>query len=227
MNNLNRTKFENLEISVLANKNNFSKYFDSIQTLKMYGIIGNEFERIKVHIESVEKVKSSDLIYKISGKTKVNKNISKFEGELLLQNMYEFKEKITGHGLVICKFAAEFTEEGIGQHKGKFIGNYYLILSKIMDVITYPKVTPQFMKNHTFSGKWISNDKKLENYVYWGEDYLFEELQDVFYGITNSQEIDESLFEDSWKTYFDAYSLNLPKHIRDESLKIEEEVWWK
>jgi hypothetical protein len=222
-----KTKYQNLDVNNFAKKNNLSKFFGKMESEKIFGFIGNEMERIKVKIMSIEQDKSSNSTFNISGKTKVSKNISDFNGQIKLTNVYSFKEPLSSHGLVICEFKAELKEIGNSAHTGVFKGNYYLVLSKVAEEIRYPKTTPRFLQNYTFAGNWISNNKKMNYPVLWGENYLFEELETFFYGITNKPQIEENVLDKSWQTYFEAYTEGVKPNIKNKAVKDEKIQWWK
>lgn len=228
---LNKSKYEILDTKKFADKYELSKFFLKMESEKLFGFIGFEMERIKIKITDVGQDKDIKSKYHIDGITKVDKSIQKFSGELRLSNVYSFKEVLTNHGLVICEFDAilnEICNKSVNaEHCGKFVGNYYLILSKVVDDIRFPKVIPKYIQNYTFAGNWISNNKKMNYPVLWGENYLLEELADFYYGITLSPEINESLINKNWQNYFDAYTEGVKINIQNKALQIEKQQWWK
>lgn len=224
---LDITGYSNFAVDKFTEKYNLSQFLLNSQPQKIYGFIGFELERIKVKIDTAYKISPQKDKFYISGKTRVENNISIFTGELELIEIYDFKEKITSHELLIARFKAELKEKGTSKHTGKFIGDYYIILSKVAEEIRFAKAIPQFIQNHTFIGNWISNDNKLNFPVIWGENYMLEELQDFYYGLTNGNNIPDELIEKHWKTFNEAYISGIPKDIQENALKIENEEWWK
>ncbi len=227
LNNLKENKYENLDINHFSKKYNLSKFFGNMNSEKIYGFIGNELERIKVKVLSVEQVQNTKTTFKISGKTKIAEKITVFNGNISLENIYSFQEKITRHGLVICEFKAELNETGNSSNLGTFIGYYYLILSKIAEDIRYPKATPRYLQNYTFAGNWKAKNKNLNLPVLWGENYLVEELETFYYEITRNKQIDENIIDKNWKSYFDAYTEGVKSSIKNKALKEEKSIWWK
>lgn len=223
---LNKAEYKPLDAATFAKEYDLTTFFSNSNSVKTYGFIGFEMERIKVKVISVAKdAKQSDL-YHISALTNVAENISPLTGTLKLDEVYEFKEPISKHGLVVCKFITELKESGTGEHIGKFNGDYYLVLSKVVEDVRFPKVIPLFIKNHTFCGSWESNNKEISYPVLWGEDWLIEELSDFLYGITKVPEVNYDEVEKKWQSYFDAYSDD-KSDKRDEAMKIELKEWWK
>ena len=224
---LTRFKYVELNATEFSKKYTLTQYFLNSDPVKMTGFIGNELERIKVKINSAQQDTSNPGIYKISGLTKVDKNISAFNGSVKIRSVYEFQEPITKHGLVICRFASELKEEGSGPHKGKFVGDYYLVMSKVVEDVRFAKVTPHFLKNHSFAGCWKSANGKIIYPAYWGEDYVLEDLEDVFYGITQFSPLAPAIIDKSWKSYLEAYTEGTDEEIRSKALELEQEIWWE
>ncbi|MBX3044979.1 MAG: hypothetical protein KIT33_09485 [Candidatus Kapabacteria bacterium] len=224
---LRKAVYNDLGASKFTIDYELTEYFLNSDPVKIYGFIGNELERIRVKINDVKLESKSAGRYIIKGKTKVKNNISEFAGHLQLKSVYEFKEPVTSHWLVMCRFSAVFKEIGSGSHKGEFTGDYYIILSKIVDELRFAKAIPQFAKNHTFVGNWKSSDNKLHYPVLWGEDIMIEELEDVYYGITINPSVDDSKLEKSWKSFFDAFNYDNDEKLKENAMKIETEKWWE
>ncbi len=227
VNRLVKIDFEVLNADKFSEKYKLTEFFLNSQPQNIYGFIGHQLERIKVKIDNAEQSKISSVKYTLTGKTNVNNSIADFTGDLKLTDIYEFKEPITKHGLIICKFDAVLKETGTTPHIGVFRGNYYLILSKVVDDVRFPKAIPQFIKSHTFAGYWQSNDTKMNLSVMWGENYMLEELEDFLHGITGLLPIDEKIIEKSWNTYLDAYSEDTPKDLKQKAIEAENSEWWK
>lgn len=223
---LSKANYEPLDALAFSKKYDLTEFFSNAEAVKTFGFIGFEMERIKVKVINVVKDKNSSNLYNISAKTNVDNNISPLSGTLKLTDVYEFKEPISKHGLVVCRFSAELTESGAGEHVGKFKGYYYLVLSKVVDDVRFPKVIPLFIKNHTFCGAWDSNSGDISFPVLWGEDWLIEELSDFLYGITKAPQVDYDEMEKKWQSYYEAYSDDNSEK-KANALKIELEEWWK
>ncbi len=223
---LSKAEYQPLNAAAFAKKYDLTTFFSNSNSLKTFGFIGFDMERIKVKVISVTKDANQTDLYHISALTNVSNNISPLKGTLKLDEVYEFKEPISKHGLVVCKFKAELNGSGTGEHIGKFNGDYYLVLSKVVEDVRFPKVIPLFNKNHTFCGSWKSNTKDITFPVLWGEDWLIEELSEFLYGITKVPEVNDDELEKKWHTYYEAYSDD-KSDKKDEALKIELEEWWK
>ncbi|MDX9791141.1 MAG: hypothetical protein WC313_10370 [Candidatus Kapaibacterium sp.] len=202
-----------------------SEYLTDVDPLSVYGFIGFELERIKTMIRSIHFDKDSAR-YKIIGKTNVSGTKSDFVGYLNVISHYQITEPITSHGLLIVMFDAEFIESGNSAHSGIFKGFYYLILSDIAGRIEKAKAIPHFLANNTFVGRWTSKSGKMNFPVLWGEDYIFEDLESLFYKITGQATIDESIINKSWNTYFDATTLGVKQSIKEAALRYENNKWW-
>lgn len=224
---LNKSNYEELDRDNFAKKHNLAQFFSEIDATKTLGIIGNEMDRIKIKIFSVEKANNSNTKFKITGKANHFNNILSFSGDIDLQAVFSFQEKITRHGLVVCEFTAEFKEKGSAGKTGIFKGSYYLILSKVADDIRYPKTTPQFLQNYTFAGNWYSTDKRHNYPVVWGDGYSLIDLQEFYYDITDNPRVDEDIIEEKWKSYYDAYTEGVKSKYKNKALKEERQKWWK
>ncbi len=224
---LNRAKYEDIDAKQFAKKHNLSSFFTKYDPVNIFGFIGPDLQRIKVNVSKVEQSKGDSQLYLITGKTKVSNNIQSFKGEMKLQNVYSFKEPLTQHGLVICAFKTDLTETGNSEHTGTFKGYYYLVLSKVVEEIRYPKAIPKFLQNYTFAGYWTSKSGILNYPVLWGENYLFEELEDFYYGISGKTAVSPEIIDKHWQNYFDAFTDGTKADIKNRALKLEKEVWWK
>lgn len=224
---LRKAEFKPIEVESFAKKYNLTQFFSNFDAQKTYGFIGYEMERFRFYVYEVEQDKSNSKNYNFKAKSKVENNLSNIVGSMILKEIYEFPEPITRHGLALCRFEVSMKEDGEGTHIGKFVGDYYLVLSKVVHDIRFPKAIPQFIQNHTFVGYWESNSKELKMPVLFGVDYLLEDLEDILYGITKLMPIESEVIEQKWKSYFDAFSEDTPEELKNQAISIESEQWWK
>ncbi|ASK29876.1 hypothetical protein CEY12_07035 [Chryseobacterium sp. T16E-39] len=114
------------------------------------GTIGNEKQAIKLKINISEQNRKNDQEYFVSGYTLVDKNYTKFEGNLTISKYKDTKKKGTVYG------EYEFAEENKGKHSGLFKGKFVYTFKWNK---TSEKIEGQYIE---FIGNWKSYDGTLD-----------------------------------------------------------------
>lgn len=168
--------------------NFFSKYADSLSKATQYdfssiwptiddqqnGVLGQNYQRIQFHIETVTKSRKNSNTYIVTGKTKVNNNICNFKGEIKLQKIFylncedDQKKKC---GVLLANYI--FYEDSSQYHSGFFEGvtecsfYYDSTGSKMLLDKTYDGADGY--ENRTFVGTWTDYRSKQVKKCIWGD----------------------------------------------------------
>ncbi|AWK05927.1 hypothetical protein HYN56_17525 [Flavobacterium crocinum] len=163
-------------------KYNFSNLWKKTDNNLVYGIIGDNYERILIKFTSVEKSKEKANEYLISGKSMVKSNICTFKGKIKILEINELKEpkfgvddeyktagiKKQGALIAIYEFMEDEKQKGSGKFSGKLESIWYLDKN---DLIQYNNIEIDSDKyfNNAFTGVWKSNNTGKEKVCNWGD----------------------------------------------------------
>ncbi|MDD2287996.1 MAG: hypothetical protein PHY55_04095 [Bacteroidales bacterium] len=142
------------------------------------GFIGENYQRISICFECINKSSTNELIYIVKGNSRVKKNKTSFKGYI------EIKESKFGEKLILLdeidsfytgyiKGVYCFEEEGRGSHIGKFQGEFitYFYIDHNNEIryndLEYG-VSDGYLNNQ-FWGVWESYDKRIKHICNWGE----------------------------------------------------------
>ncbi|MET3537458.1 hypothetical protein [Chryseobacterium limigenitum] len=114
------------------------------------GTIGSDKQEIKLKINTSEQNKKNDQQYLVSGYSLVDKNYTKFEGNLTITKYKDGKKKSTIYG------EYELVEEKKGKHSGVFKGKFIYTFNWNK---TTEKIEAQYID---FIGDWKSYDGTLD-----------------------------------------------------------------
>ena len=140
---INSFMSEFIEESILIEENKRTDYpdldFSSVwlktPTNFVRGIIGDEHQRIRIKLLSIQKDSTNETIYNVVGKSMVKNNICDFTGVIKTLEVKEFKthhygvdnkfqnDKIKKQGLLISRYT--FWEDEHQKHTGIFVGKLY------------------------------------------------------------------------------------------------------
>lgn len=187
---INRVEWDFPKNQELKSKNLLDKYvsynFSKIWTLTdsntILGIIGNDHQRIKVKLISVEKNSKTPYLYSVVGKSFVKGTICNFDGFIKLVQIKEVKELhfgvddeyakkgIKSQGILIANY--EFKENSEQKHSGIFKGKLYskwYLNSK--NKIEYDKIQifSNGYLNNAFIGTWKSHTTNKEKICNWAD----------------------------------------------------------
>lgn len=166
---------------------NFSKYDFSELWLQtdnnlVYGILGDDFQRIQLKLISISKNINNQNEYFVYGKSKVKENICEFVGKITILKIQESKREHFGvddefknsgiktQGLLTAKY--EFFENKLQSHSGYFTGNLETkwFLDKD-DKMQYDNINihSDGYFNNAFVGSWKMYHSKIEKKCHWGD----------------------------------------------------------
>ncbi len=182
-----RTDILNGEKIILENrvadfkKYDFSRLWLKTENNSVYGVIGDENQRILIKILSAKKNNKNPIEYFILGKSSVKGNICEFKGKITVQKIQtsertnfgldnEFENRPKTQGLLTAKY--EFFENRNQKHSGTFDGElrtkWYL---EKKDEVKYDNINAHSdgYFNNAFVGIWkMYNSKKLKK-CNWGD----------------------------------------------------------
>lgn len=172
---------ENNEIDKYA-KYDFSSLWLKTENQFVYGIIGEEYQRILIKFIFIEKDLNDKNEYLVYGKSNVKGNICDFVGKINIIKVQELKSQklgvddeyknagIKNQGLLTAKY--EFFENKNINHSGEFRGTlqteWYLDNN---DIINYNDIdlNSDGYFNNAFVGIWKKYNSSLEKTCNWGD----------------------------------------------------------
>jgi hypothetical protein len=186
--NLCKTDIMNGEKLLQSNEvENFLKYDFSELWLKadnnlVYGILGDEYQRILIKLLTIEKNINNPNEYFVYGKSSVKENVCEFVGKITILKIQESKREHFGvddvfkdlgiktQGLLSAKY--EFFENKLQSHSGFFTGNLETkwFLDKD-DKMQYDNINihSDGYFNNAFVGSWKMYHSKIEKKCHWGD----------------------------------------------------------
>lgn len=163
-------------------KFDFSELWLNTENNLVYGILGDDFQRIQIKLVSISKNSNNPNEYFVYGKSKVKENICDFVGKIIILKIQESKRihfgvddefinsGIKTQGLLTAKY--EFFENKLQSHSGFFTGNLETkwFLDK-EDKMQYDNINMHAdgYFNNAFVGSWKMYDSKLEKKCHWGD----------------------------------------------------------
>lgn len=193
------------------NKYVFSNLWLKTENEAVFGIIGENYQRILVKIIFVERTLSNPNEYLVYGKSSVKSNVCNFVGKITIININELKVPTYGvdeqyknygikyQGRIIAKY--EFFENRKLHNSGQFNGilqsNWYLTKD---DKIKYDDIEDNAdgYINNAFVGKWKMYNSNLEKICNWG-DYRVPNVKCDFDIGAGELGISEKYNKNGWK----------------------------
>ncbi len=154
-------------------------WIDSNNERGIYGIIGENHQRIRIKILNVEKSLNNKNTYLVVGKTKVKNNIVDFNGVIKVKKILLFKNTqdyyrglVKENGVIVADYKFEEPEKqrGSGIFKGKLYSNW-VIMKKTPSKVEYDDLeySSDSFNNNAFIGTWISYRTKKQKKCNWGD----------------------------------------------------------
>lgn len=198
----------------------------------VFGVIGNEYKRIRIKILDVVKDSLNPYVYHIKGASKVGSNLERFEGVIRLDGIKQLKPTVVEiddqsmpsiyEGVLSASY--EFYEPKNNKHSGFFSGTYHgkfritaenEVLCNDLDLFSDRYI------NNMFVGTWTdyqTNDSKLCKWA----DFRVPDVSGDFDLGAGEFSPNKKYNDKGWKTYHEAFFNNDKK-----ALEIEEGTWWK
>ncbi|WP_433811027.1 hypothetical protein [Flavobacterium johnsoniae] len=163
-------------------KYDFSKLWTQTDNTLIYGIIGDNYQRILIKLISVKRNPSKNNEYLVSGKSMVKSNICDFSGKITITKVQEIKKLrfgvddeyktagIKNQGLLAASY--EFVENKQQKSSGKFLGTiqtlWYLDKNDLMNYNDIESYSDKYF-NNAFIGIWKSNNSAKEKICNWAD----------------------------------------------------------
>jgi len=160
----------------------FSSIWSVTENDNLFGIIGNEHQRISIKLISVYRISNSPFIYNVYGKSKVRDNICEFYGNITIKEIREVKELHLGiddenankgikkQGVLIAdyEFYENKKQKQSGVFKGKLYSKWYLNSENQIEYDDIEFVSDGYL-NNAFVGIWKSYSNGKEKTCNWAD----------------------------------------------------------
>jgi len=163
-------------------KYDFSNLWNTTDNNLIYGIIGDNYERIQIKFTSIKRNKNKTNEYWVSGKSRVKSNICDFKGKITILAINEVKQQRFGvddeykdkgikkQGLLtaIYEFDEDSSQKGSGKFSGRLQSIWYLDKDNLMQYNDI-EIDSDGYFNNAFTGAWKSNNSGKEKVCNWGD----------------------------------------------------------
>lgn len=206
---INNQVFKNNVINQYTNYD-FSSLWTKTENNLVYGIIGNDYQRILIKIIFAEKNLNNPNEYLVYGKSRVKEHTCDFIGKITLEKIQEFKNEnfgidneyinkgITKQGLLTAQY--EFLENKEQNNSGKFEGvlqtTWYLDSNKSIHYNDI-NINSDSYFNNSFVGTWKMYNSSKEKICNWG-DYRVPFTKCDFDIGSGEISISEKYLKDGW-----------------------------
>lgn len=213
----------------------FSTLWTTAVNWKVFGFIGDDYQRLRIKMLSVIKDPSEPLLHRVYGKDMVKHNICEFQGELSITNIRRYASTSSGvdeayadsavQGQYLVGGTYRFLEDPVQRHSGTLQGtfvSYFYIDAK--GGIRYDDIedVADGYCNNQFVGTWTSSKGDLVKRCNWGDSRIPN--AEALDGGAGEFGPDEKYAPNGWQSYLDAYFYAGP---RERALAIERAEWWK
>lgn len=161
----------------------FSNIWLKTENSNVYGIIGDEHQRIRIKLLTIKKKPGKDIEYSVVGKSNVNETICDFQGTISLVEIYEdeelnygvddefAEEGIISQGVLIADYSFKENKEQThsGVFKGKLYTKWYLNSKNQIEYDNIEFISDGYF-NNAFVGIWesyLTDKKKICNWAYY------------------------------------------------------------
>jgi hypothetical protein len=215
-------------------KNEFIKYdisslLTQTKNSRVFGFIGDNYQRIRIKLISVIKNKENPSQYFVYGKSMVKDNICEFQGTINITNVFDFKNSESpgikqGKAVGNYLFYENPQQKHVGQFQGVFSSNWYLDKDQNLKYDDLSDVADDFTNNE-FVGTWTSYSGTVTKICNWGDDRI--PMSGDFDDGTGEFHPSDKYQANGWQTYDHAYSGGINKDEEGEARRVEQKEWWK
>lgn len=216
------------------NSFDFSRIWTQTQNSRIYGIIGEDHQRLKIKLTSVVQSESNRGQYEVSGKSSVKGIICDFTGIITITEVMKLKEMHYGvdaeysdkgikkQGVVIAEyiFSEDDSQTNSGVFKGKLYTKWYIDGN---DQILYDDIQSMADSyyNNAFVGTWKGYKSPSSKICNWADGRIPLANRDFDMGAGEFSPADKYL-DKGWLDYRNAW-VNGDLEAR----KKENKEWWK
>lgn len=196
---------------------------------RIFGFIGDNYQRIRIKFISVIKNKENPSQYFVYGKSMVKDNVCEFQGTITIINVFNCKNP-EFPGITQGKVLGEYLlfespkQKHVGQFKGLFTSNWYLDKEGNLKYDDLMDGADGF-SNNEFVGTWTSYVGTVTKVCNWG-DYRIPMSGDLDDGAGEFHPSDKYQAS-GWLIYNEAYSGGVSKDKEEAARKAEQREWWK
>ncbi len=191
-------------------QHDFSALFTITPNEFIYGIIGEEHQRIRIKIIRVNKCPENPEEYDIVGKSIVKETICDFKGKIILKEIKEVKELIFGidneyknkgiksQGVLIAEYIFEenMEQKHSGVFTGLFYSKWYLNAENKVVYNNIQKMSDSYL-NNAFIGYWENYEKSMKKVCNWA-DYRVPNANNDFDIGTAELNVSEKYIGNGW-----------------------------
>lgn len=210
----------NYIITYLENNDVGFLWQGSISQDERIGFIGEEYERIRIHFNSVIRNYDNPFEYFIYGKSKVQDNVCEFQGSLIITEVSYLKdEKYPETNTAYIAGDYVLVEDPACLHSGIFRGDFISFVYLGEDLTLYyndlDTESPSF-SNNLFTGEWFHYESDLIQVCNWGDKR-----------IPGAADLDIGRL--SFKPSFRFYKNGWENYEEEEQAEASEDFipWWK
>lgn len=197
---------------------------------EILGFIGDNYQRLQIHLTKFTKNKMNPLQYDVEGKTKVKNFICNFRGTVtVIKAVYSdpaiptLEKYTTGSITSKVEIFEDRTQKGSGFINGELI--IYIVFSEDgkTEYDALMLISDGFANNQ-FKGIWTSYKTGKSKQCNWG-DFRIPDSGSLDVG-AGEFSIDFAYRENGWQSYYDSYwcDPDIPK--TKAARKKEFEKWW-
>lgn len=218
--------------------NDFSVLWTKTENEIVYGVIGNDYQRLKIKFLSVIRNENNHKEYLVYGKSNTNENICEFMGKITIQKIQktertqfgvddEFKNSgIKTQGLIIAKY--ELFENKKNQNTGVFSGTlkskWFLDKNNLIQYDDINSNSDGYF-NNSFIGIWKMYGSKSEKTCNWA-DYRVPNVNCSFDIGVGEFNVSETYWKKGWQDI--ALKNKMPNNsIIENKSNIPTKNWWE
>jgi hypothetical protein len=216
----------------------FSNIWLKTENVDVYGVLGDDHQRIRVKILSVKKNPENLIEYLVVGKSMVNDTISDFQGVINLTELYEVSEMhfgvddeyaekgIKSQGVLIAEYEFQqfYDRIYIGIFKGKLFTKWYMNSNNQIEYDNIEFISDGYM-NNAFVGNWKSKKSEKEMICNWG-DYRVPNANFDFDIGAGEFSVSEKYWNKGWLDV--ALKNQIPNNsIEPNKTKGKSKEWWE
>ena|GEM_PF-1433341 len=184
---LGEPAYTDKDIKDSLKKYDFAPIFTHIDNSFVFGVIGNNMQRLRVHLDKVKKNSPSSNIYEVVGQSKVRNNLCRFTGTITISTARKWannkildgildRDEQVASSIAMRGIAAgdyEFREDPAQKNSGIFRGKFTTLfyVDKSSGSLHYDDLNSysDSYLNNAFVGVWTDYKEKTTKRARWGD----------------------------------------------------------
>lgn len=189
---------------------NFSSLWNTTENNAVYGVIGDNYQRIFIKFTSVKRNEKDKTEYTVHGKSSVKSNICDFTGTITIIKIQELKKPkfgvddeyknagIKSQGLLTAsyKFIENKKQKNTGEFQGKLQTIFYIDQHNLVKYNDIESYRDNYF-NNAFVGIWKSNTTGKDKICNWG-DYRVPNVNCDFDSGAGELSISQKYLKNGW-----------------------------